>query len=528
MKIFCPIGAFASGKTTLTLKILKTLNKLGFDTKNEFAYVVNDAGEFVDGELGQEQTKVIAMTNGCFTCSDTADLKRNLEQLKRDGIQWVFLEGFGLTAGNETREFLESNKWSFHIVCTLSFEHFKRDLVRYSKVIESQVKATTDFVGITKYPKFVNKVLDIDDHQILDFVAKQNTGLPILLLPSNNEIPQELIDIFTNSNDEEAIEEFEKEHQCQSQCGCSDHNHNKHDHHHELFYSYSFNVLENISLHKIKDVFKNKDYILRIKGAVDGFRFNAVYDTWKQDEVDTRSFITMYSHRRIILEKDLPELLKYIEIPDNFDQDASYLQLRKENDISYKETVSEIKELLREIPEEPIVISSNEYIRILTHPELLQTLKDGIGRRSSVKDEWFPYILKKCMIYWIKCAKLLNTQNVLPQDLGKNLRELSVSLIWWINRYADYFGKDIVEATKILKPSVMGAKGILMMESLNSDPERAKWQYSELKEVLIYGISTEENIPLIIKALDHCRRLAIGTVVEKEWQEMHLTITPTN
>ncbi len=529
MQIFSIVGPLGSGKTTLTLNTFKALQDFGVVTQDTFAYVVNDEGAFVDGELARERAQVIAMTNGCFTCSDTADLQKTLEGLEESGIQWVFLEGFGITAGNETREFLESQKWTFHIVCTLSAQHLDRDLVRYADVVKSQAKAATEAIAVTKYPQEITDPIGLDEDGILQFIAEQNAGVPVVLLPGDNQVPEVITDIFTDN--EKKVHHIASRHDAGCSCSHHDHNHDhEHYHHHEhAFYPYSFNLLETTSLRDIKECLGDKDFLLRIKGAVDGHLFNEIHGDWKQGIADDRHFVTFYSAKNLVLQDDLPNIFEIVQLPEVDSEDPSYLQLRKENGISKKETVAEIQRLLHELPQEPVTVKSGKYTRILTHPEIMQTLKDGIARRPSVKDEWFPKVLKECMVYWITCAEIIHEQrnNILPEDLGKNLRELSVSLVWWVQRHVDYFGDEMVDAVKKVRPGLMAIEGIQMMDSLNSDPERARWQHAELSEALVYAIEHGENPEMVFKAVNHCRSLAQTEEMKTTWSEQLNTLQTT-
>lgn len=538
MQIFAAVGSLGAGKTTFVLNVIQALESRGFPTKDKVAYVVNDEGVLIDGELARQRAEVVAMTNGCFTCSDTADLRATLERLEKSGITWVFLEGYGITAGNETRDFLESCPYPFHILCLLSLKHHSLDLIRYADVIKSQVRAATVAVGVTKYQHKGNNLLDLDTSDgLLEFVAKENSGIPVVLIPGSADLPEIVLSPFkakVKRKIELSVSRVHHHgHEHHAGCGCGHHHHHHHDHSHDRhhvhnMHTYSFELRDGVSLDNIKKVFMGRDFLLRVKGAVEGRLFNEVHGDWRVSVKDKRQFVTFYASREVEIESELPELQALI-LPkkEEGDVEPGYKQLR--HDVADREsTVAEIQKLLAKMPTDPVIIPSGDHIRLLTHPETLQTLKDGIARRPSVRDEWFPKVLKRCMEYWVKCAAVINSRSgdILPGDIGKNRRELGVSMVWWVNRYGDSFGPELVSEVERLRPGAMVAEGIIAMTSLNSDPERAKWEYSELSEAFDYGIAHGDDPYKIHEASRRCMMLARANTpeVEKAWRERFIRL----
>ncbi len=531
MQIFAAVGPLGAGKTTFVLNVIQALESGGFPTKTKVAYVVNDEGALIDGELARQRAEVVAMTNGCFTCSDTADLRATLERLEKSGMMWVFLEGFGITAGNETRDFLESCPYSFHIICLLSFMHHNLDLIRYANVVESQVKAATVAVGITKYQHQGDHLLDLDiGGGVTEFVAKENPGIPLVLIPESSDIPDIILCLFSGKAKGKAKQPGNRAHHHDhgnthhAGCGCGHHHHheNVHDRHHvHDMHPYSYKLRDGVVLDNIKQAFVGKDFLLRIKGAVEGRIFNEVHGDWRVSVEDKRQFVTFYTSREIDIERDLP-LLQVLICWEKVERDAEpgYKQLR--HDVADREsTVAEILKLYNDIPTDPIVITSGAHIRLLTHPEKLQTLKDGIARRPSVKDEWFPVVLKRCMEYWLKCAAVISDRGdeILPEDIGRNRRELVGSMVWWVNRYSEFFGSEIVSMVERLNLGTMTVEGILSMKSLNSNSDKAAWECLELYEALSYGIAHGGNPAKILEAARHCLSLATTQEMRTAWSK---------
>jgi G3E family GTPase len=531
MQIFAAVGPLGAGKTTFVLNVIQALESKGFPTREKAAYVVNDEGALIDGELARQRAEVVAMTNGCFTCGDTAELRAILERLEQSGITWVFLEGFGLIPGNETRGFLESCRYPFHILCLLSLKHHAFDLIRYAHVIRSQVKAATVAVGVTKYQHQGNHLLDLDTADGLpEFVAKENPGVPIVLIPDSADLPDIVLNPFEGKAKRKiglsVSRVHHHGHEHHAGCGCGSHHHHQHDHSHDRhhvhdMHPYSFELRDGVSLDDIKQVFMGRDFLLRVKGAVEGHLFNEVHRDWRVSIEDKRQFVTFYASRKVEIESELPELQALILLKkEEGDVEPGYKQLR--HDVADREsTVAEIQKLLAEMPTDPVIIPSGAHIRLLTHPETLQTLKDGIARRPSVKDEWFPKVLKRCTEYWVKCAAVINSRSsdILPGDIGKNRRELGVSMTWWVNRHGDSFGPELVGEVERLHPGAMVAEGMLFMTSLNSDPEKASWECPELSEALSYGIAHGDDPEKMIEAARHCLSLAKTPEMKSAWSQ---------
>jgi G3E family GTPase len=531
MQLFAAVGPLGAGKTTFVLNVIQALESSGFPTREKVAFVVNDEGHMLDGELAGNLAKVVAMTNGCFTCSDTAGLKTTLAKLEQSGITWAFLEGFGITAGNETKQFLESCPYPFHILCLFSARHHTLDLIRYAGVVKSQVRAATLAVGVTKFEG--GNILSLDDSGIPEFVAEEKPGIPLVLIPNTPNIPDVILDIFTkddkgamrrlaSTSNSVIFRDFRRRHHTSCDCCGHDHNDHSHDHYVHGMHPYSYELIDGATLEDLRRAFDGKEFLLRVKGAVGGHLFNAVHDEWQETIKDQRRFVTFYTSREVNIESDLPGLTEIVvtqEVPAGME--PGYKLIRMET-ASRDETIREINDLLDGSPTEPVVISSEAGLRLITHPEKFQIAKE-ISRRPYVIDEWFPRVLKRFMKYWIRCAEIVKDRasEIVPDDIAKNRHELAVSMVWWVNRHGEFFGAEIVQAVERLHPGEMAAQGILSLQSLISitHPETVSWQCLEFTEALSYGLTHGDNSESMLKAARHCLSLATTPDLIKAWSE---------
>lgn len=514
MKIIAIVGPLGSGKTTLILNTLKALQSHGFQTETRCAYIINDTGEFLDGEIASERTQVIAMTNGCFTCSDIAHLEEKLKELKEKGISYVFLEGFGITPGNEVKSFLRTQPYNFEIVCLLSSKHFELDLVKHSDTLRSHVASATLCVGITKG----STSLEDERTNIEDFVGRNNPGIRLLEVRNEPKVLSPMTPFFTSFPQGRLFPKAK----CTHTHGCSCHQHEDKAHHHDhgdvhQKHMYSYELRDGVTHEKIKSIFTD-DKFIRVKGAVEGRHFDMSHGDWEVSYEDSRNYVTFYTETPLNT-KEGKAVNQIVLDTDSTIDPRGYAQLRNETGIPRRKTVEALQGLLVAFPQDPLVFETEKGIRLATHPEALQLPKE-ISRRSSVVEEWFPEVLKYCMQYWIKCAHILiqEEEHIVQEDLGINLREIAISLAWWINRHS--FEDTIIEEVKSISLGKMAVKGAFLLKRLNSNPERAYWQCLELFEVLKYGIEKENlEIEEVLSALNHCSSLAHTKELQDLWTE---------
>lgn len=536
MKLLSAVGSFASGKTTLVLNTLRALNEAGIG-KESLAYVLNDEGT-VDGSLAEKIAQVTPMVNGCFTCSDTAQLKVQLLSLENAGVELVFLEGFGIVSGDETKEFLDDCGYEFGIIGVLDHLHLDRNKVRYLDVLKTQIRAATLGVGITKYPCTLERLDDPRIEDTVSFVAETAPGANIFLVPEGAALSPEWLMAYCRETKATCScghhhnehhdhghathhHGYHNEHNHHNCCG-HDHNDNNERHHHShSFYAYSFPLNDEVGFEDVRRVFRNsqKHGVIRIKGAIDGALFNAVHDEWRQTEFDQRRFVTFYAEQEISLERDLPGLMEIVfREKDDGLKLLSYQMLRG-GEASCEATLQEIETLVAEFPESPVSYPlASGKIHVVTHPEQVQLAKEMV-RRPGI-EEHFPRVVEKCVEYWVMTALYVSqhAKEIDPEEITVNLRELGVSLSWWTDRFGRHFSSGLVDAVLGLSPGEMVAEGINGLKSLNSDPERAYWQCEEYIRAAQFGITNGEDKEKIIAALRHAQSLANTDELKAQWE----------
>ncbi len=506
-RLFAAVGPFGSGKTTLVINTIRELVASGRFSKEHIAYVLNDEGMHVDGALTRE-AEVRPMVNGCFTCSDVADLRRIIAELTEAGMRWIFLEGFGITSGSEIKDFLESLPNSFDLFCVVDAKHFGENLVRYGDLMANQIRAATCGIGVTKYPDSVTDIADLSLEYVVDCVAEHGHGQSVYLIPPNGSVPLEAL-----------LHQGERHHAHKCSCGHvhhhgDEHGHHDHGHHHDhgvhgiVPYHFQLRTDKEHVYSAVMTAFEGTEsFIARVKGACDGTLFNMVHGTWERGASDSRWFVTFYSVRPIEFVHDLPGLLPLIVPPDESRYIGTSYQLLRRESGTREETVAAIERLLAEMPPEPILVPAGEYSRLITHPEHpLQEVKE-LSRRPSVVDEWFPKVLARCMEYWIDAARVLRTREaeILPAELPTNKRELAVSIAWWLDRFPTELSGFRAEADE-LRISELCAEGILPLTALNSDAERRYWQERELLKALAFS-GPHKDRALVRRAIEHLASL---------------------
>ena len=503
---------------------MNTLNALAAQgvKKESIAYILNDEGQ-VDGALVERVAQVIPMTNGCFTCNDEASTLSALKKIEVTGtVKLVFFEGFGIVSGDETKKFLESSGYNYEIVCVLDCKHLKKNQVRYLDVLTTQLKAATLGIGISKHADHMVKE-DATTPDALDFIAEVGNHVPVFFIPTGGSLPSEMLDHLAMAKSSKHTGHEHHEH---GMCACGhDHEHHTHEHEHDVhsIYPYSFHLRKEVKLDQIKNSLAGASCIQRIKGATEGRLFNAVFNDWRFCQEDNRRFITFYADRRIELARDIPKLVEFVEeqsqrtVEEEVKQ--SYELLREDN-VPAEETVKEIEALLVEFPVLPVLNNNaGGCVQLITHPEILQLVKE-ISRRKSVFDTHFPRVIERCMEYWIKCAEYLyaNQLCILASDIDTNMRELGISIAWWTERYGKEFSPALVGRVLATRPAHLVAKGFKSLSSLNSDPERAKWQCIETFEAVKFGVKHGEDREEMVKTLRHGLSLAHTPPSKEQWE----------
>jgi G3E family GTPase len=517
MKILSVCGPLGSGKSTFIQKIIQHLQFSGFDLK-KIAYVVNDEGNFVGKNL-TDQISVFCTPNECFTCNDPDQLKDQIHSLQKQGFQIVFLEGLGLTDGFETLNFLKSTGYDYQILSLLSGIDFEIDKITHSLIFNSFIRVATLGIYITK----AEEISDEIKIELSSVLGKKRT--PLLSEEGAVKSALDYIESSARGNRKPTLSEFKNlnlwvsgsdhhhDHKHGADCGCENHRHSSAHGIHGAF-QYTFALKKEVSHEEIHETLCKSKKVLRAKWVAENHLGNFINKKSEKGELDFRDPFLFIWTKSSLNEDDLKNFELIIWAGSNTcdsDEQAGYQKIRTDPDTM--ETVKQIKRLLKELPSSPIIVSfsSSNKKRVITHPEKLQVLKE-IARRPKVINYWYPRVLKKMMEYWIACAKILLFKE---EDWDKNMRlialkELSVSMVWWQNRYD--FGEPVREDLQKINPTLMLEQFVLNAQTLNNEPERAKWQAQEFIEVLRYGRAHGVPAERIIAISQKCIQISIDSV----------------
>lgn len=517
MKVLAVVGTFGSGKTTVTLRTLVELSATL--SRDKVAYLLNDEGTYLDGDLGNAYAQVFTMTNGCFTCGDTREVSDRLRQLEESGVQLVIMEGFGLISGYETLAFLTSTPYPFHIATLVDFQHFDVNKEVYEEVLASQIGVASLGVFVTRAPREIN-FLNFDKTPVSKFVVSKNRNhAPIHILKDAGISQSQIDQVLLNTSKGKPVQP----------CACKHHHHShgkaeqasdhvvNHGH-----YMYSFELQATATLENIRTAFGSVEGVVRIKGAVGGKKFNMVHGTWNVEDGDTRNYFTVYSRQPI----DISQLgiIRLIQNQaESFDNSAESYTLLRQDSGSESALRAEISRLLKGIPLSPVVTKDDGGNILITHPETLQTVKE-LSRRPSVKDTEFVTTLGVCLQYWLTCVHWLkeNEQSIAPKRLSVNKVELGVSIAWWVSEFESKLDAGLVAMAKSFKIGELVAEGALGYESINSDPKKAYWQMKELEKALRFGKTQGDDGQKLNMALTHFKKLSERTALEGEWSAVTL------
>lgn len=527
MRILALVGPLASGKTTTAINTLKHITERDILQPHECAFLLNDEGGYLDGSLGEKYAQVVGITNGCFTCGDTTKLRAQLDTFARDGIKLVIMEGFGITGGDETVSFLKSTPYPFHVATTISHRYHQENISLHKARMASQVEASTLCVCVTKAEGV--SFLSLAETPLAQFVGQHNRlQVPLIILQAGDSIPEAMITrVLTHISHASG----------KAKCGCGHthlHTHSyqgDHAHKHATpghhtahgMYLYSLELKPGATIDQIEKAFNEKDLVIRVKGATAGNLFNMVHSEWQVTFEDKRSFITFYTSEPVVIEEYLPDLCELI-LPtgESFGSRESYT-LNREESSSREELVSEIQRLLEQMPTEVITTTDSQGPGLVTHPEELQTVKE-ISRRPSVKDEWFPTVLNRCLKYWLQALDWLETNEttISPDRLATHKVELGVSIAWWVDMFGHQFDGELVQKAKGSSIGILVATGVLGMDKVQLEHEKAYWQCKEIVTVLRFGKANGDDVDILTGALKHGQKLARGTTMEKLWNESTL------
>lgn len=487
-----------SGKTTLARHTFQAGILPG-----SWKYIINDDGssDTIDGALLRDLAEVLPMANGCFTCSDEGELRRLILQFKEQGeTAGIILEGFGFVSGTETLEFLRSCGIDFRIVALLDVRSFDQNRKVFGDIMRSQLQAATAGVGLTKFPEGISEIEDPRLASVMEYLEENAPGLPVFLLPNGAGLPDWILECG-HAHTESCGHNHDHDH--------CDHGHNHdHDHHHAHekrhgAIPYHCRLIPGTTYEQVRGIFREAEKlnITRVKGAVQGYQFQATFDHWEKTIPDDRSFLTFYALEPLDIH-DLPGLSQIAFLETRDPVRMSTKAILRSAHVPIEETRGTVRELYELFPTSVIV---NRFDRLITHPEILQLLKE-VTRRPEVKDEMFGPAIARCAEYWIEAGRVLwrrhDQWNL--SDLANNKRELGISLTWWAMKNRDDLDGLMTEVIEVL-PALMVAQGYSMLATPFSDDEKGWWQAEEFWEATKFAQEFDrQSLPLLFEAAKHC------------------------
>lgn len=483
------IGTAGAGKTNAASNSFKC------GMLDRWVYFLNDAGnpESVNLTDLPNGVDLRPMANGCFSCEDDQQLRELIasmaeayEEQDDPDIKGVLLEGYGFVAGDETLSLLKKLNLPYHIACVFDAEHFHRNLAIYAGIMENQIKAATANVWITKYPTGVTEVEDEKLQQIVEYIKQCNPWTECYLLPRDGKLPAQVFepDGFA-----------EVHHRCGHECN---HRH-EHAHNEHALVEYHFRLIPGATAQQLKQSLVGSA-IVRTKGVALGNVFHSVYDTWEiRSGADSRQFVIVYCESGF----DPLSINAFAQLVQVTLQNASTLSLIRTDEIEREETLTLVEELLKSVPSEPVW---NSFDQLVTHPEMLQVVKE-ISRRPNVKDDIYVTVIEKCCEYWLKCARQVSHVSN-DSERANNLRELSISLGWWAVEFKSNLPSNLLSEITLVRPAAMLSEGLAGLEYLNSNPEKAYWQVQEILKVCDFADQNGESSDVVDMILKHGVRIA--------------------
>lgn len=141
-------------------------------TPQEVAIVVNETGGMT--EISTSHAHIYSLPNGCFTCESPEVLEEALATLATNGVKYVILEGYGITGGDETQDFLKSVPYHFAMIGILPVADWEQNLVNYSALLPTHL-TVADTIVVTK-----SSSEGIPPY-ITDFLVEHHVDCPINL-----------------------------------------------------------------------------------------------------------------------------------------------------------------------------------------------------------------------------------------------------------------------------------------------------------------------------------------------------------
>lgn len=471
------VGTPAAGKTTL---IRNTLERHSLPDRT--MVIVNDGGtpETVDAAVLEQFGSVATMANGCFTCQDRGGLETLLETFLPEFDRFL-IEGFGFTSGRESlttaRDLAKKFDLSYEIVCVFDGLHVEANLRCYAEILASQLQAATSAVLVTKMST------SLEDAEPARQIIARNARAPVFLIGKNDGLTQEMISPM------QTVFRFMPVKQT-----CCGHDH-AHDHAHDHgAVSYAIELDTNVSLSQISELLEvlAEAGLLRAKGAAQGKRFDWVHGVFETGWEDDRAFLTAYFRHPCEMWETLTERFR-CDTSNLLSLDTLTL-MRRDRKESLEDRIALARALIACIPQEPILHRKT----LLTHPEPLQIAKEFCRQPELKPHVWNAFLVRACT-YWCACAEtLLADANV---RTPVTLRELGISLCWWVSENPTELGSTLSRTILDLAPWNMALEGFVALETTHVPPEQPTdvdqgyWQAREFERAAQVARSHGASMP---------------------------------
>jgi len=510
MKALLFEGPPGSGKTTLINQIVLRSRQL------KAAIIYNDEGETMDRAVYDSQdggvgARVVPMTSGCFGCKDEASTRQILEELARTGeYEWVILEPLGFIEGSEVPKLLASCGVETHVITLLDVANIDNN--HALGCVPSQLKAATAAVGLTCFPSDVDSVQHSALESALDYVAEHaQREIFVFLVNLGEPLPDEVIERLQ-------VVEVSKNHKLK--CGHNhqhgqscDHHHNDHNHGSVM---YSFRLRPEVeSLSNLVEAFAPFPEIYRIKGGIDGYKFDAKHGEWSRSEIrDTRKFVTFYSRTPI----DTAAFGHLIDPEQDPYEGKDTRSILRSSDYSIEETVKAIRRMLELSPKEVVVSPYGP----VTNLETLE-LANELRKRPNVPDDVKAEAISAKVRYYLSAVSLYRPDSVWVHASGadERKRNIAIGICWFAHCASTMLSPEILRRAEELKAdgtlNRLLTEGLAGLENNNSDTNKALNFAKEIGECAQYlqPVSAE-----LLAQIYRCAQLPAQVAVQDVWAEV--------
>jgi G3E family GTPase len=500
LKTILVIGPIGSGKTTLAGNLFRSGLLPG-----KCAFVFNDDGtpETVDAAIVAGGADFRPMNSGCFGCRDVTQFKALMQALESGGeYDFTVIEPLGFVEGSEVPLVLKECGITPNVIALLDVKHLKQnDLLG---IVPSQLRVG-DIIALTKYPpnaELGGEALE----ETLEYAGRHAPGKPIVLLPPDGQIPQEILNVAIAKK---TAHKHEHKH-----CSCKHHHHHhgSHDHDHG-FFTYSFLLKSGTTFQTVQNCIQNcGSGIVRVKGVAEGRQFHMVHGDWQITIPDSSPpFVTFYSTLPVATD-GIAEIAKPAA-----ETLGTTKTLVRTDAIPAEQNVELIKAILEKLPKEALVGIDGP----ITNPELHELLNE-VRKRPGVPPDLNAEAIRARVTYYLKVATILTPQGRWwnhPAS-GRKKYDLAVGIGWFAQNKPAELGAEIAAEAAQVDLTLLLAEGLLAFGSHNPDLKVAVEMAHEVKDVVRF-IGRKHNTRLE-EAVAHCLTLAQNREPEliSAWQEV--------